>query len=171
MAPHTQTQNLILDTFQIQQKIVRMAYEIYERNFEEQELVLVGIHQNGYKLAEMLSQKLIEISPIKVQLLGIKLNKSNPLSAPIILDPESTNINDKALILVDDVLNTGKTLVFTLHTLLQANPKKVEIATLVDRHHPLFPVAATYTGYSLATTLNDHVEVVFTNGEAQAYLH
>ncbi len=164
-------QHLILDQTQIQQKIKRMAYEIYEHNFEEQELVLAGIHQNGAILAGMLATELRSISPIAVQLLTIKLNKVSPLNAPVNLDPESITIANKVVIIVDDVLNTGKTLAYTLNTFLPQNPKKVEIATLVNRHHTLYPVAATYTGYSLATTLNEHVEVVLQEQEVAAYVH
>lgn len=171
MTPQTHSQNLILDKNQIEQKITRIAYEIYERNFEENELVLAGIYHNGYTLAEMLAIKLKSISPIKVQLLRVQLNKVTPLNTPVTLKPEEVSIDKKAVVLVDDVLNTGKTLAYALHTFLQLNPKKIEIATLVDRHHPLYPVAATYTGYSLATTLNDHVEVVLTEEQTSAYLH
>ncbi|MDX5421604.1 MAG: phosphoribosyltransferase [Hymenobacteraceae bacterium] len=162
--------NLILDKAQIEQKIMRMAYEIYERNFEEQELVLAGIHENGYILAELLAAKLESVSPVKVQLLRITLDKNSPLQAPITLEPEVGSLEAKAVILVDDVLNTGKTLAYTLNTFLPRNPKKVEIATLIDRHHPSYPVAATYTGYSLATTLRDRIEVVLKETEVAAYL-
>ncbi|MER2996211.1 phosphoribosyltransferase family protein [Pontibacter populi] len=166
--PH---QHLILDQTQIEQKVKRMAYEIYEHNFEEQELVLAGIHQNGSVLAEMLATQLRSISPINVQLLTIKLSKVSPLEVPVQLEPETITIAGKVVIIVDDVLNTGKTLAYTLNSFLPQNPKKVEIATLVNRHHTLYPVAATYTGYSLATTLREHVEVVLQEQEVAAYLH
>lgn len=164
-------QHLILDQTQIEQKVKRMAYEIYEHNFEEQELVLAGIHQNGSVLAEMLATQLRSISPINVQLLTIKLSKVSPLEVPVQLEPETITIAGKVVIIVDDVLNTGKTLAYTLNSFLPQNPKKVEIATLVNRHHTLYPVAATYTGYSLATTLREHVEVVLQEQEVAAYLH
>lgn len=164
-------QHLILDQTQIEQKVKRMAYEIYEHNFEEQELVLAGIHQNGSVLAEMLATQLRSISPINVQLLTIKLSKVSPLEVPVQLEPETITIAGKVVIIVDDVLNTGKTLAYTLNSFLPQNPKKVEIATLVNRHHTLYPVAATYTGYSLATTLREHVEVVLEEQEVAAYLH
>jgi pyrimidine operon attenuation protein / uracil phosphoribosyltransferase len=167
----TQHHNLILDKAQIEQKITRMAYEVYERNFEEQELVLAGIHQNGYLLAGMLADKLESISPIKIHLIKVQLNKTAPLQEPVMLEPENTDVSTRAVIIVDDVLNTGKTLAYTLHSFLQSNPKKVEIATLIDRHHPLYPVAATYTGYSLATTLNEHIEVILKEDQISAYLH
>jgi pyrimidine operon attenuation protein/uracil phosphoribosyltransferase len=166
--PH---QNLILDKAQIQQKIVRMAYQIYEKNFVEQELVLAGIHENGYTLAEMLAEKLQAISGIKVQLLRVTLNKTEPLQAPVELEPEQLSLRDKVVVLVDDVLNTGKTLAYTLNSFLPHNPKKLEVATLINRHHPLYPVASTYTGYSLATTLNDHVLVQLSEENYGAYLH
>ncbi|GAB3201513.1 pyrimidine operon attenuation protein/uracil phosphoribosyltransferase [Pontibacter aydingkolensis] len=170
MTPQSHQQNLILDQGQIEQKITRMAYEMYEQNFEERELVLAGIYQNGYTLAQRLAQKLEAISPLKVQLLQVQLNKTTPLEAPVILTPTDINLDGKVVVVVDDVLNTGKTLAYTLNAFLPKNPKKVEIATLVDRHHPLYPMAATYTGYSLATTLRERVEVVLEENEVAAYL-
>ncbi|QCR24727.1 phosphoribosyltransferase family protein [Pontibacter sp. SGAir0037] len=166
--PH---QTLILDKTQIQQKVTRMAYEIYEQNFEEQALVLAGIQENGYILAEMLLQQLQTISDKEVSLLSVTLDKSSPLEKPVEVLPSSDNLENKTIIIVDDVLNTGKTLAYTLNTFLPYNPKKVEIATLVNRHHTLFPVSATYTGYSLATTLGEHVAVVLKENEVAAYLH
>lgn len=170
MTPQAKHHNQILDRAQIEQKVTRIAYEIYERNFEEQELVLAGIYPNGYTLAEHLASRLQQISPIQVRLLQVKLNKDTPLQEPVQLQPESINLDNKVVILVDDVLNTGKTLAYTLNAFLPQNPKKVEVATLVDRHHPLYPVAATYTGYSLATTLRERVQVVLQQDEVAAYL-
>ncbi|MCC9137272.1 phosphoribosyltransferase family protein [Pontibacter silvestris] len=166
--PHT---NLILDKGQIFQKIKRMAFEMYEHNFEEQELVLSSIHDNGYTLAQMLAKELESISLLKVKLLRITLKENEPVQQLLELDLEENSIAGKNLVLVDDVLNTGKTLAYTLNAFLQHNPKKVEIATLVNRHHTLYPVTATYTGYSLATTLREHVTVVLEENEVAAYLH
>ncbi|RAU83777.1 phosphoribosyltransferase family protein [Pontibacter arcticus] len=170
MTPATLPNNLILDKAQIEQKIKRIAYEIYERNFEEEELVLAGIYPNGNTLAEMLAAQLRAISPLKVQLLKLTLNKTSPLVDPVEIEPQYFSLTDMPVVLTDDVLNTGRTLAYALHTLLQHNPKKIEVATLVDRHHPQFPVAATYTGYSLATTLHEHVVVVLKENEIAAYL-
>ena len=149
----------ILDHSQVIQKIQRIAYQIYENNIGEQELLLAGIQDNGYLLAELLAEKLQEISPLKISLISISLHKQQPLQHPVTLQPENPNMAGKVLILVDDVLNTGKTLAYSLHTLLTYDVKKIVIATIIDRHHTLFPVSATYTGYSLATTLNEHVKV------------
>lgn len=154
-------QSQILDAGQIRQKITRMAFEIYERNFEETELVLVGIAQNGFFFAELLARELQKISPVAVSLHRLDLHKPNPSAAAITVNPEPRNLQNKVVIITDDVLNTGKTLAYSLPLFLDAQARKLEIATLIDRHHPLFPVAATYTGYSLATTLKEHVEVTF----------
>ncbi len=162
---------LILDKAQIQQKVIRMAYEILERNFTEDSMVLAGIRENGYVLAEMLQKKLTAISDKKISLLSVSLDKLSPLQQPVEVTPTTDGLEGSVIILVDDVLNTGKTLAYTLNTFLQLNPKKVEIATLVNRHHTLFPVLASYTGYSLATTLREHVVVVLQEDEVAAYLH
>jgi len=164
-------QSQILDAAQIRQKITRIAFEIYERNFEETELVLVGIAENGFFFAELLADQLRKISPIKISLHRLTLNKTNPAAASLILSPELESLQNKVVILTDDVLNTGKTLAYCLPLFLEAQARKIEIATLIDRHHPLFPVAATYTGYSLATTLKEHIEVTFPeDGNFGAYL-
>lgn len=171
MAPTLSAQSQILDATQIRQKITRIAFEIYEHNFEETALVLVGVAPNGYVLAELLQQELQKISPISVHLHRLELNKTAPSKETLSLNPELGNLQNKVVILVDDVLNTGRTLAYSLPLFLDAQARKIEIATLVNRHHPLFPVAATYTGYSLATTLNEHIEVTFPeDGNFGAYL-
>ena len=164
-------QSQILNATQIRQKIARIAFEIYEHNFEETELVLVGIAENGFFFAELLANELQKISPIRVSLHRLELNKTNPSAASLSLKPELKTLQNKVVILTDDVLNTGKTLAFSLPLFLDAQVRKIEIATLIDRHNPLFPVAATYTGYSLATTLKEHIEVTFPeDGNFGAYL-
>ena len=164
-------QTRILDTDQIRQKITRIAFEIYENNFEETELVIVGIAPNGYVFAEFLYQELQKISPFELSLHRLQLNKQAPARQSLSLTPELGDLENKVVILADDVLNTGRTLAYSLPLFLDAQARKIEIATLIDRHHTLFPVAATYTGYSLATTLNEHIEVTFPkDGNFAAYL-
>ncbi|MBK0401517.1 phosphoribosyltransferase [Adhaeribacter sp. BT258] len=164
-------QTRILDADQIRQKITRIAFEIYEHNFEEKELVLVGIAPKGYVFAELLHQELQKISPFEISLHRLQLNKQAPSRQSLNLTPELGNLQNKVVILADDVLNTGRTLAYSLPLFLDAQARKIEIATLIDRHHTLFPVSATYTGYSLATTLNEHIEVTFPeNGNFAAYL-
>ena len=161
----------ILDSEQIRQKITRIAFEIYEHNFEETELVMVGIAPKGYVFAELLREELSRISPFEISLHRLELNKQSPSQQQLTLTPQTGNLENKVVILVDDVLNTGRTLAYSLPLFLDAQARKIEIATLIDRHHTLFPVAATYTGYSLATTLNEHIEVTFPeNGSFGAFL-
>jgi pyrimidine operon attenuation protein / uracil phosphoribosyltransferase len=157
--------NRILDRDQIQQKIKRIAFEIYENNFEEPGLLLAGIHENGYLVARLIARELESISPLAVQLAGISLDKINPLDHPIVVEPDHLELNNRVIILVDDVLNTGKTLAYSLQTFLKSQVKKVETATLINRHHTLYPINATYTGMSLSTTLQEHIRVVLTEDE------
>ncbi|MDQ4141837.1 MAG: phosphoribosyltransferase [Bacteroidota bacterium] len=153
------------------QKIKRMAYEIYEKNFEEKSVYLAGIHENGYKLAELLAAELRRISPLTIHLLGITLDKIRPLKQPIVLEPSNPTLEGQVIILVDDVLNSGKTMAYSLPLFLKAEVKKIETATLINRHNTLYPITVTYTGLSLATTLLDHIRVVLTEDESYgAYL-
>ena len=158
--------NRILDRDQIQQKIKRIAFEIYENNFEEPSLLLAGIHENGYLVAQLLARELESISPISIQLAGISLHKTHPLDHPILVEPADLALDNRVVILVDDVLNTGKTLAYALQSFLKSEVKKVETATLINRHHTRYPISATYTGLSLSTTLQEHIRVVLTE-EAQ----
>lgn len=161
----------ILTRPEIMQKIKRMAFEIYEKNFTERELYLAGIYENGYQLAELIAAELRRISPLTIHLLGITLNKIHPLQQPIILEPANPNLEGQVIILVDDVLNSGKTLAYSLQLFLKAEVKKIETATLINRHNTLYPITATYTGLSLSTTLLEHIRVVLSEDESYgAYL-
>jgi pyrimidine operon attenuation protein/uracil phosphoribosyltransferase len=154
-----QNQVLILDQKQIQQKINRIAYQILEDNIDEKELVIAGIWDRGYKLAVRLEQTLQEISEFKITLLRIDLEKqSSKLVAKTDL-PES-NWKNKVIILVDDVLNSGKTLAYGLGVFLNTPHKKIRTVVLVDRSHKIFPIATDFVGLELATVLKEHVDVI-----------
>lgn len=154
-----QNQVLILDQKQIQQKINRIAYQILEDNIEEKELVIAGIWDRGYKLAVRLEQTLQEISEFKITLLRIDLEKqSSKLVAKTDL-PES-DWKNKVIILVDDVLNSGKTLAYGLGVFLNTPHKKIRTVVLVDRSHKIFPIATDFVGLELATVLKEHVDVI-----------
>ena len=157
--------NRILTRQQIQQKIKRMAFEIYEANFEEQNLLLAGIQENGYLLAELLKAEIEAISGIKVDLASISLDKIHPLDHSILVEPKELNLANRTIIMVDDVLNSGKTLAYSLQSFLKSEVKKIETATLINRHHTLYPINATYTGMSLSTTLQEHIRVVLEEGD------
>lgn len=152
--------NLILDAVQIKQKIRRIAYEIYEHNFNEKTIVIAGIEGQGYTLAKLLIKEVESISPIKTLLVKVSLDKSAPQQTEVGLDCNLKDLQKKCIILVDDVLNTGRTFAYGLKPFLNIEVKKIETAVLVNRSHPLFPIYPQYTGYELATTIRDHVEVV-----------
>lgn len=154
-----QNQVLILDKKQIQQKINRIAYQILEDNLDEKELVLAGIWDRGYKLALRLQKVLEEISEAKITLLRIDVERqSSKLIANTDL-PESKWKN-KVVILVDDVLNSGKTLAYGLGVFLNTPHKKIRTVVLVDRSHKIFPIATDFVGLELATVLKEHVDVI-----------
>ncbi|MET3114266.1 pyrimidine operon attenuation protein/uracil phosphoribosyltransferase [Pedobacter sp. CG_S7] len=153
------TKLLILDKIQIQQKINRIAYQILEDNLNEKEIVLAGIWDRGYKLAKRLKEVLLAISDLKIILLRIDLEKENSkLIAKTDLD-ESKWMN-KVIILVDDVLNSGKTLSYGLGVFLNTPHKKIRTVVLVDRSHKIFPIATDFVGLQMSTVLKEHVDVV-----------
>jgi pyrimidine operon attenuation protein/uracil phosphoribosyltransferase len=158
----------ILDTTQIQQKLNRLAFEVYENNFSEKELLVVGIDGNGYKIAIHLSEKLKKISPLKIALGKIKLNKDKPWEGEPMVDFDEKAFVNKTVILVDDVLNSGKTLMYAVRLFLEKPVKKINTVILVDRSHTRFPVKADYVGLTLSTTLQEHIEADFSRKEKEA---
>ncbi|PWJ59400.1 pyrimidine operon attenuation protein/uracil phosphoribosyltransferase [Dyadobacter jejuensis] len=161
----------ILTALETSQKIRRIAFEIYEQNFQEQEVVLAGIAGEGYEFAKLLQKELQDISPLQVKLVQLLFDKRVHEQSPILFDEEDFVVKDKVAVLVDDVLNTGRTLAFALEPFLRVRMKKVQVAVIVDRSHHLFPVHADYVGYSLSTTISEHVKVVLSNPEnAGVYL-
>ncbi len=161
----------ILNTIQIQQKLNRLAYEVYENNFNEKSLLIVGIEGNGYKVAANLAEKLKEISPIKIQLGKIKLDKDKPWEHSPKIDFDEKAFVNKTTILVDDVLNSGKTLIYAVKLFLDKPVKKLSTVILVDRSHNRFPVKADYVGLTLSTTLQEHIETDFSKkGNEAVYL-
>jgi len=160
MSVTTSEKSLILDATQVHQKIKRMAYEILENNFKEKLLTLAGVEGQGFVLAGLLQKELQAISTISVTLVRIRIDKTAPKAEHVNIEGTEKDIARKPVILVDDVLNTGKTLAYAMLPLFKAEPRKIEVAVLVNRSHPLFPIMPTYTGLELSTTLNEHVEVV-----------
>ncbi|MFZ5973505.1 MAG: phosphoribosyltransferase family protein [Bacteroidota bacterium] len=162
--------SLILDNDQVTQKIKRMAFEVWEHNFKEKEIVFAGIDGQGYVLAKLLAAQFEAISGIPARLVKVSVDKGAPQQSPIEVDADGKELKRKCVVLVDDVLNTGKTLAYGMKPFLNMDVKKMEVAVLVNRSHTTFPIMPTYTGYALATTLTDHVEVVLGKKSA-VYLH
>jgi pyrimidine operon attenuation protein/uracil phosphoribosyltransferase len=154
-----ETQVLILDKKQIDQKINRIAYQILEDNLDEKEIVLAGIWDRGYKLALRLQKVLQEIASFNVILLRIDLEKQHTkLVAKT--DLQESDWKNKVIILVDDVLNSGKTLAYGLGVFLNTPHKKIRTVVLVDRSHKIFPIATDFVGLELSTILKERVDVV-----------
>jgi len=147
-----------------------MAYEIYENNFKEKEIVLAGINGQGLILAKSLAKSIGKISPIKVTLAEVSIDKQKPESSEITIDLEHNKLRKKVIVLVDDVLYTGRTFAYGMRPFLTFGLKKLEVAVLVDRGHTLFPVSAKYKGYELSTTLNENVIVNLDSKKKAVYL-
>lgn len=153
----------ILTAAQIEQKLKRMAFEIWEKNSGEKELCLIGIEEVGAAVAGKIKDILTDISPLKVSLSSIKINKKNPLSEDILLP--AISFDGKVVVLIDDVANSGKTLLYAIKPLLDVAPKKIQVAVLVDRKHKNFPVIPDIIGHSVSTTLQEHIIVNFEKGK------
>lgn len=161
----------ILNTVEIHQKINRLAYQVYENNFLEKELLVVGIVGNGYKVAKLISEKLKKISPLKITLGKIKVDKEKPWTEAPETDFSEKDFANKAVILVDDVLNSGKTLMYAVKLFLINPVKRINTVVLVDRSHTRFPVKADFVGLTLSTTLQEHIEADFsTKNKETVYL-
>ncbi len=150
---------LILDKHQIQQKSIRIAYQILEDNFEEKTLVLAGIAERGYVFAQRLQKILRQIAPDKTfELLKVVIAK-NKRSLEASTDQPIGIAKDKVIIVVDDVLNSGRTLAYALGIFLDVPLKKMRTAVLIDRSHHHFPIFSDYYGLKLSTILKENVEV------------
>jgi len=152
---------LILDAPRAMQKLRRMAYQIYENNYLEEEIVLAGIQEGGYKIALLLKDVLSKISGIKVILVAITLDKEHPETSDIYQSPSGKNLKGKNVILVDDVGNSGRTLFYAMQPLFLLEPRSLQVALLVERMHKKFPIKADYVGFPIATTFRNHVIVSF----------
>ncbi len=165
-----QTKTLLLNERKIAQRINRIAYEIYEDNFDEQEIVIAGIANAGFVFAKRLEKAINTICDLKTQLVKLSLDKENPVLHS--LEPSLSNeaLKNKVVIVVDDVLNSGKTLMYSLRPFLEADIKKIRTVLLVNRDHKRYPVEADFVGITLSTTLQEHVAVNLESGKESVYL-
>jgi pyrimidine operon attenuation protein/uracil phosphoribosyltransferase len=149
----------ILNAAQIDKKITRIAYEIYEEHASEKEVVLAGTGSGGYELAQRLEVGLRKMAPLKIILMKVVADKNSLTEEDGVKLDKGINLAGKAVILVDDVLNTGQMLSYCMKAILQFPVKCLRIAVLIDRNHTLFPIKSNYTGLSIATTLQEHIQV------------
>ena len=156
----------ILDIKGVNQKLNRLAWQVYEHNSNEQEIIIVGIATRGLKIAKQLAKNIEKISKIKTTIGHLKLDKDNPYNQEVSINLSSDDYLGKVVILCDDVLNSGKTLMYGAKYFLSVPLKKLSTVVLVDRNHNHFPIKADFVGLSLSTTLNEHISVELENNEA-----
>ncbi|RZJ58952.1 MAG: phosphoribosyltransferase [Flavobacterium sp.] len=161
--------NIILTQKEIEHKTKRIAYQIYETFSDDDEVVLAGIADNGYIFAEKIAGELRRISFLNVILCEVRINKQRPQDK-VETSLSAEAYSNKCLVLVDDVLSSGTTLIYGVKHFLEVPLKKFKTAVLVDRNHKQYPVKADFKGLSLSTSLQEHIEVVFTETEAYACL-
>ena len=165
----TTINNVILDDQQISHKTKRIAYQIYESNSNEEEIILAGIQGNGMIFANQIADILKEVSTLKITLCEVFIDKKNPLNS-VSTSLETQEYQDKSLILVDDVLNSGTTLIYGIKHFLEVSLKQFKTAVLVNRNHKKYPVKADYKGISLSTSIQEHVVVDFKDGNSTVTL-
>jgi len=151
------SRNYILDAATAARKLQRMAYEIAEQNIEvTSELILAGIKDNGVVLSRIIAAYLRELFKGSIKLIEIELDKRNPGDVHL---SETMSFDNRDIILVDDVTNSGKTLLYALKPFLVFHPRKIQTLTLIERSHKVYPVKSDYVGISLATTVEEHIFV------------
>ena len=157
-----ETKSCVLDQDTIKRKLRRMALQVAEENSNEESLVIAGIHGNGEVVANCLVQELKEFSGLHLEVVSIQLNKKNPKEVSI---QGGVDMNERVVIIVDDVADTGRTMLYALKPFLDTHPRKIQTLVLVERSHKLFPIQNDYVGLSLTTTLQEHIAVETEGGE------
>lgn len=163
-------QNRILTHEEIQHKIKRIAYQIYEANVDESEIIIAGIEGGGLNFAKKIEKVLKEITTAEITICKVSMNKSNPLLTGVTTSIPEEKYMNKSVVLVDDVLNSGTTLIYGVHHFLRVPLKQLKTAVLVNRNHKKYPVKADYKGISLSTSLQEQVKVEFKAKNDTVYL-
>ena len=160
----------ILDIKAVNQKLNRLAWQVYEHNSYEKEIIIVGIANRGLKIAKKLAKNIESISKIKTTIAHLEIDKDNPYNKEVSVNLTSDDYLEKVVILCDDVLNSGKTLMYAAKHFLSTPLSKLSIVVLVDRNHNLYPIKSDYVGLSLATTLKEYINVSLSGSEQGVYL-
>lgn len=160
----------ILNQQQIKQKIKRLAIQILENNFGEEEIILAGINNNGLGFAKLLRKEIKKRTDATITLANVTLNPANPLTGEVRINISNDGLANKPIVLVDDVANTGRTMFFAFKPFLDQLVKRIEVAVLVNREHKQFPIYVDYKGISLATTIEENIEVHLSGEEHAVYI-
>ena len=161
--------NIILDQDQINKIVKRIAYQIHETNNKESHVFLIGIHKNGFLLAQLINEELKLISNSIIELCSIKINKKDPKNNSH-CDIDLSKMKNKSVVLIDDVLNSGKTLIYAVKYILDVPLSKFNTSVLIDRNHKKFPIKIDFKGISLSTSIEENVNVVFENNKSYAFI-
>ncbi|RPD93033.1 phosphoribosyltransferase [Aureibaculum marinum] len=161
--------SIILNNTEIQHKIRRMAFQIYETNANQKEVIIAGIAKNGFVIAQELKSIVEEISPLKATVCEVIIDKKNPLNA-IETSLDKNEYKNKSLVLVDDVLNSGTTLMYAVKHFLEVPLKQFKTAVLVNRNHKKYPIKADFKGLSLSTSIQEHIALEIKGSKMVAYL-
>tara|TARA_B100000963_G_C22304284_1_gene527137 strand:+ start:141 stop:638 length:498 start_codon:yes stop_codon:yes gene_type:complete len=159
----------ILDNTLVKKKIIRISLQIIESNIDEKEIIIAGIEKKGFIFAKKISNEIKKKSNIDTKLCRISLNKKNPMDK-IFISLKTNEYENKSVVIVDDVLNSGSTLIYAVKFFLNTKLKKLKTAVLVDRNHKKYPVKADFKGLSLSSSVQNHVEVDINEKEINAYL-
>jgi pyrimidine operon attenuation protein / uracil phosphoribosyltransferase len=160
---------MILDKQTAEKKLRRMAFQIAERNHDKPSLVLIGIKENGIVIAKKMADYLKEIFKGNIETISLSINKKAP--GAISLDKE-TSLENKTILIIDDVANSGRTMLYAISPLLEQGPSSIQTLVLVERTHKLFPVATDYVGLSVSTEPSQHIIVVVKDSDiVGAYLN
>ncbi len=163
-------QTLVLDNHKAQQKIIRIAHQIAEFNYDENSIILVGIGENGYRLTELIHQTLARLITCPIHKAVLLFDKKDPVHSDYELKTDIRDLSNQVVILIDDVLQSGKTLIYGAKYLLNYPLKKLSTAVLVDRMHPSYPVKADFVGLTLSTTMQQHITVEFSDTDCTVVL-
>lgn len=154
-------QNKILSHDQIQHKVRRIAYQIFEANVDEKQIVIAGVEGGGLSFAKKIQRVLQDITQAEILLCKVSMDKKNPLESGVKTSISEEDYANKSIVLIDDVLNSGTTLIYGVHHFLKTPLKQLKTAVLVNRNHKKYPVKADYKGISLSTSLQEHIKVEF----------
>tara|TARA_A100001011_G_scaffold139138_1_gene147020 strand:- start:4169 stop:4669 length:501 start_codon:yes stop_codon:yes gene_type:complete len=156
----------ILDSKKIKHAILRIAYQIFESNMDEKDIYLVGISGNGNEISKRIGSELKKISTITIHQIELKIDKKNPRNL-VEISTDLNKIKNKSIVIIDDVLNSGSTLLYSVKKFLSIPLKKIQTVVLVNRNHKSYPIKADFKGISLSTSIKEHVSVVLKDSKTE----
>lgn len=151
--------NIVLDSTEISNKLKRISFEIIEKNLSEKQIVLLGILPNGKFLTDKIKSHILKNSKIQTSVFYLDIDKNNFFIKKISPDFNKEIIKEKVVILIDDVMNSAATLMYSINKILEFSPKEIQIAVLIERYYKNFPLVPNFKGLELSTSKSEHVKV------------